>query len=91
MSEPGKMEEGRDYDVNLYPMSCKAGTGLDSDRLPQELRECTLAEIKSSVVEARSHEALAGGSSPRSTTAKPAFNADATAFYKNQVVFTCWT
>jgi hypothetical protein len=62
MLELGKMEEGRDHDMNLYLMSCKAEMGLDSDRLPQELRECTPAlqdglskngpEIKSSVDEA---------------------------------------
>lgn len=63
MSEPGKMEEGRAKDMNLYQSPRKAETGLDSDRLPQELREFTLAEIKSSVVEAGSHEALASGSS----------------------------
>lgn len=58
MSEPGKMEEGRAKDMNLYQSPHKAETGLDSDRLPQELREFTLAEIKSSVVEAgRSHKA----------------------------------
>ena len=49
--------------MNLYQSPRKAETGLDSDRLPQELREFTLAEIKSSVIEAGSHEALASGSS----------------------------
>lgn len=48
MSELGKIKEGRDCDVNLYLMSCKAETGLDSDRLPHE---CMLAEIKNSVIE----------------------------------------
>lgn len=64
MSDPGKMEEGRAKDMNLYQSPRKAETGLDSDRLPQELREFTLAEIKNSVVEAgRSHESLASDSS----------------------------
>jgi len=53
MLELGKMEEGRDRDMNPYPMSRKAETRLDSDILPQELRKVTPAEIKSSVVEAR--------------------------------------
>ena len=28
MSEPGKMEEGRDHNTDPYLMSCKAETGL---------------------------------------------------------------
>jgi hypothetical protein len=28
MSELGKMEEGRDHDTGLYPMSCEAEAGL---------------------------------------------------------------
>jgi len=52
MLEPGKMEEGRAKDMSLYQSPRKAETGLDSDTLPQELREFTSAEIKSSVVEA---------------------------------------
>jgi hypothetical protein len=31
MSEPGKMEEGRAKDMNLYQSPRKAETGLDSD------------------------------------------------------------
>ncbi|HEX9845488.1 MAG TPA: hypothetical protein VGA92_03375 [Candidatus Nitrosotenuis sp.] len=38
--------------MNSYLLPCKAETGLSSDRLPQELRECTPVEIRSSVVEA---------------------------------------
>ena len=53
MSDLGKMEEGRAKDMNLYWPPRKAETGLDSDRLPWEPRELTLAEIRSSVVETR--------------------------------------
>jgi hypothetical protein len=49
MSEPGKVEERLGIDMDLYHMPCKAGNGLGSDILP---RECTPAEIKSSVAEA---------------------------------------
>ncbi len=52
MLEPGKIEGGRVKDMGSYQSPHKAETGLDSDRLPQELREFTPAEIKSSVVEA---------------------------------------
>jgi hypothetical protein len=52
MSELGKVEERHGIDMNFYLLSCKAETGLGSDRLPQELRECTPVEIRSSVVEA---------------------------------------
>ncbi|MBI5146932.1 MAG: hypothetical protein HZA84_06900 [Thaumarchaeota archaeon] len=52
MSELGRVEERHDIDMNFYLLSCKAETGLSSDRFPQELRECTPVEIKNSVVEA---------------------------------------
>ena len=59
MSELGK---GRISKYESVPVS-KAETGLDSDIVPWESRECTLAEIRNSVIEAGSHEALASGSS----------------------------
>jgi len=49
MSELGK---GHNTNMNPYQMFCKAETGLDSDILPREPRECTPAEIKNSVYEA---------------------------------------
>ena len=52
MSESGKMEEGRAKNMNPYQSPRKAETGLSSDIVPQELREFTPAEIRSSVVEA---------------------------------------
>lgn len=72
MSEPGKMEEGRAKDMNLYQSPRKAETGLDSDRLPWVPWEFTPAsqdglknglEIRCSVDEAGSHKALANGGS----------------------------
>ena len=60
MSEPGK---GRIRNMNHYQSLRKAETGLDSDIVPWESRECTLVEIKSSVIEAGSHEDLSSGSS----------------------------
>ena len=60
LSELGK---GRDIDMNPYHLLHKAENGLDSDILPQGLRECTPVEIKNSVVETGSHEDLASGSS----------------------------
>jgi hypothetical protein len=52
MSELGKVEECHGIDMNFYLLPCKAETGLGSDILPQELRECTPVEIRSLVVEA---------------------------------------
>lgn len=52
VSEPGKVEERRSTDVNLYHLLRKAENGLGSDILPQELREFTPVEIRSSVAEA---------------------------------------
>lgn len=60
MSELGK---GRIRNMNPYQSVRKAETGLDSDIVPWESRECTLAEIRRSVVEAGSHEDLSSGSS----------------------------
>ncbi len=66
------MEECSTKDMNLYQSPRKAETGLGSDRLPQGLREFTLAEIKSSVVEAgKSHEALASGNSQNEILKNP--------------------
>jgi hypothetical protein len=66
MSELGKMKEGRAKDMSFYQSPRKAETGLSSDRLPWVPWEFTPAEIRSSVKEAGSHEALASGSSPNS-------------------------
>jgi hypothetical protein len=52
MSELGKVEERRSTDISLYHLLRKAKSGLGSDILPVERRECTPAEIKSSVAEA---------------------------------------
>ena len=52
MSELGKVEERLGIDMSLYRMPCKADSGLGSDILPVERRECTPVEIKSSVAEA---------------------------------------
>ena len=52
MFELGKMEEGFAKNMNLYQSPRKAETGLGSDIVPQELREVTPAEIRSSVKEA---------------------------------------
>jgi hypothetical protein len=52
MSELDKVEERLGIDMDLYHMPCKAESGLGSDILPVERRECTPAEIKSSVAEA---------------------------------------
>jgi hypothetical protein len=49
MSEPGKVEERLGIDMSLYHLLRKAGNGLASDILS---RECTPADIKSSVAEA---------------------------------------
>jgi hypothetical protein len=49
MSEPGKVEERLDIDINLYHLLRKAGNGLGSDILS---RECTPADM---VAEAGSH------------------------------------
>ena len=65
MSELG---EGRIRNMNPYQSVRKAETGLDSDIIPWESRECTLAEIRNSVIEAGSHEALASGSSQQIIT-----------------------
>jgi hypothetical protein len=51
MLELGKIE-GRAKNMNPYQSPRKAETGLSSDTVPQELREFTPAEIRSSVVEA---------------------------------------
>jgi len=48
------MHGRRDIDMNLYLLSHKAETGLDSDTLPQQPRECTPVEIPSWVEEAGS-------------------------------------
>lgn len=60
MSELGK---GRNTDMDPYHLLRKAENGLGSDILPQGLLECTPVEIKNSVVETGSSEALASGSS----------------------------
>ncbi len=52
MSELGRVEERHGIDMNFYLLPCKAETGLSSDILPQELRECTPVEIRNLVVEA---------------------------------------
>lgn len=52
MLELGKMEEGHGIDMNLYLLPCKAKTGLGSDIVPMEHRECTPVEIGDLVFEA---------------------------------------
>ena len=49
MSELGK---GRITDMNMYHLLRKAEDGLCSDIVLREPQECTLAEIRNSVVEA---------------------------------------
>jgi len=73
MSEPGRIKEGHTKDMNSYRSPRKVKTGLDSDRLPQELREFTPAskdgppkngpEIKIEVDGAGNHKDLTSGCS----------------------------
>ena len=51
MYELDKIEKGRAKNMNLYQSPRKTETGLGSDIVPQELREVTPAEIRSSVKE----------------------------------------
>ena len=57
-----ELGNGRINNMNIYHFIRKAENGLCLDILPQELGECTLAEIKNSVIEAGSHELESGSS-----------------------------